>query len=74
MAPQVLAHPGTRPFEERRRAMMRDMEEMQRMLRLVEACKNIATELERLRLLKEHELGVRVEHEDGDPYVKVGEK
>jgi hypothetical protein len=48
--------------------------EAQRMLRLVDACENIAAELERLRLLKEHELGARVEHEDGDPYVKVGEK
>jgi hypothetical protein len=74
MAPRVMAHPGTRPFEERRRAMMRDMEEMQRMLRLVEACENIATELERLRLLKEHELGVRIEHAHGDPNVKVIEK
>jgi hypothetical protein len=48
--------------------------EAQRMLRLVDACENIAAELERLRLLKEHELGVRVEHADGDPYVKVIER
>jgi hypothetical protein len=52
----------------------REMEEMQRLRRLVHACENIATELERLRLLKEHELGVRVEYDGGDPYVKVVEK
>jgi hypothetical protein len=52
----------------------REMEEMQRLRRLVHACENIATELERLRLLKEHELGVRVEYVGGDPYVKVVEK
>jgi hypothetical protein len=28
-------------------------------------------ELERLRLLKEHELGVRVEYDHGDPYVVI---
>jgi len=34
----------------------------------------IAAELERLRILKEHELGVRVEYEEGDPCVSVREE
>jgi hypothetical protein len=29
----------------------------------------ISTELERLRILKEYELGVEIRYEDGDPYV-----
>ena len=37
--------------------------------RTIDALENIAAELERLRLLKEHELGVRIEH-DPDPYVR----
>ena len=37
--------------------------------RLLEACENIAAELERLRLLKEHELGAHIEHSP-DPWVK----
>ena len=37
--------------------------------RMAEALEIIAAELERLRILKEHELGARVEYEEGDPYV-----
>jgi hypothetical protein len=47
----------------------REMDEQQ-MGRLLDALENVASELERLRLLKEYELGVRVEHQGGDPYVK----
>jgi hypothetical protein len=31
--------------------------------------KLISAELERLRILKEYELGVEIRYEDGDPYV-----
>jgi hypothetical protein len=39
--------------------------------RVIDALESIAAELERLRALKEHELGVRVEHAPGGhgPYV-----
>ena len=37
--------------------------------RLLDALENIALELERLRMLKEHELNVRIEYADGDPQV-----
>jgi hypothetical protein len=37
--------------------------------RIIEDLDNIVAELERLRILKEHELGVRVEYEEGDPYI-----
>jgi hypothetical protein len=50
------------------------MDELERILRLVDAAENIAAELERLRLLREFELGVRVEYSDGNPYVKVSEE
>ena len=41
------------------------------MERIIEALDVIAAELERLRVLKEHELGVRVEQAEGGhgPYV-----
>ena len=39
----------------------------QQMSRLLDALENVASQLERLRLLKEYELGVRVEHQGGDP-------
>ncbi len=45
---------------------------VRRFFLLVDACENIARELERLRVLKEHELGVRLEHGD-EPYVPRGE-
>jgi len=37
------------------------MVELERMVRLVDAAESIAAELEQLRVLKEHELDVRVE-------------
>jgi hypothetical protein len=48
---------------------------VQRFFRLVDALENIASEVERLRVLKEHELGVRVEEAAGGhgPYVPRGE-
>ena len=50
------------------------MNEAQLMSRLLEAAENAALELERPRLLKPHELGVRLEYSNGDPYVKVTEE
>jgi len=53
------------------------MVELERMVRLVDAAESIAAELEQLRVLKEHELDVRVEEApDGHgPYVpKVSEE
>ena len=51
------------------------MDQIERAGRLVDALENIAAELERLRVLKEHELGVRLEDsaEGGGPYVPRGE-
>ena len=40
----------------------------EQMIRLVEALENVAAELERLRLLREYELGARVEYSH-DPNV-----
>ena len=45
------------------------MDEQMRQARTLDALESIAAELERLRLLKEYELGVRVEYEGGDPNV-----
>jgi hypothetical protein len=46
------------------------MDERTRKGRELDALENIATELVRLRVLKEHELGVRLEDSpDGEPYV-----
>ncbi len=43
--------------------------------RAVDALENIAAEMERLRVLREYELGVRLEHNaDGEPYVPEGEE
>jgi hypothetical protein len=42
--------------------------------RTLDALENIAAELERLRVLREHELGVRVEQDEHGPYVRVGEE
>jgi hypothetical protein len=40
--------------------------------RLLAACETAASELKRLRMLKEYELGVTVEYNDrGDPYIEV---
>jgi hypothetical protein len=46
------------------------MDEETRRDRQLEALENIAVELERLRMLKEHEMGVRVENEEGTLLVK----
>jgi hypothetical protein len=44
------------------------MEEQQRRARELDTLELIAAELERLRVLREHELGVRLEHPpSGDP-------
>jgi hypothetical protein len=44
------------------------MDEQTRRARELEALELIAAELERLRVLKEHELGVRLKHPpEGDP-------
>jgi hypothetical protein len=37
--------------------------------RVLDACEANAALLERLVLLKEYELGVRVEYDEGDPYI-----
>ena len=50
------------------------MDEETRGDRTLDALELIAGELEKLRLLKEHELGVRIEHEEGDPFVRPNEK
>jgi hypothetical protein len=42
--------------------------------RLLDALEVIASELEQLRVLKEHELGVRLEHDpDHGPWVPTGQ-
>ena len=51
-----------------------NMDERQRRARELDALELIAWELENLRVLKEHELGVRLEHDDGGPYVPEAEK
>jgi hypothetical protein len=50
------------------------MDEYTRKGRELDALENIAAELERLRILKEHKLGVRVENDEGSLYVKPVEK
>jgi division protein CdvB (Snf7/Vps24/ESCRT-III family) len=52
------------------------MDETTRRARELEALENIVRELERLRVLKEHELGVRLEEapEGSGPYVPKVEK
>jgi hypothetical protein len=51
------------------------MDETPRRARELDALENIAVELARLRALKEHELGVRLEeNEDAPPYVPNVEK
>jgi hypothetical protein len=50
---------------------------MDELSRVIDALDNIAAELERLRVLKEHELGVRLhldESEGRGPYVSVDEE
>jgi hypothetical protein len=50
------------------------MDEETRKGRELDAVENIAVELERLRMLREYELGVRVENDQGSLYVKPVEK
>jgi hypothetical protein len=52
------------------------MDEQIRKVRELDALENIVRELERLRVLKEHELGVRLEQskEGGGPYVPIVEE
>ena len=50
------------------------MDEETRKRRELGALENIADELERLRVLKEHELGVRVHEVEGDLHVRPVEK
>jgi hypothetical protein len=51
------------------------MDEKTRRERELDALENIAVELVRLRVLKEHKLGVQLEESpDGEPYVPAVEK
>jgi hypothetical protein len=51
------------------------MDEQTRRARELDALELIAAELERLRVLKEHEMGVRLEYgPDMSPYVADAEK
>ena len=50
------------------------MDEQKRRARELDALEVIAAELEKLRILKEHEPGVRVEDIEGDLYVRPVEK
>ena len=59
----MLESPGPLPFGE---------ESMNALERIREELGAIAAELEALRVLKEHELGVRLEHSEHGPYVPVG--
>ncbi len=45
------------------------MDEETRKDRMLDALESIAAELERLRVLKEHEMAVRVVEEEGSVYV-----
>jgi hypothetical protein len=44
----------------------------QLLARLVQAADNASANLERLCLLRQHELGVEIRYQDGDPYVSKG--
>jgi hypothetical protein len=72
LGPGILKGSPQKPTTERRER--REMEELERMIRLVDALENIAVEMERLRLLKEYELGARIEHGAGGSYVKANEE
>ena len=45
------------------------MDEQTRKARQLDALESIAAELERLRILREHEMGVRVEEDEGSIFV-----
>jgi hypothetical protein len=49
------------------------MDEPRVLIRLLDALEVIAAGMEELVVLKEYELGVRVEYEEGDPYVQANE-
>jgi hypothetical protein len=46
------------------------MNEAEPMVRLADALESVAAEMERLRLLKEYELGVQIMDSEGAPYVR----
>ena len=50
------------------------MDEQTRKERELEALEIIAEQLELLRVLREHELGVQVENDEGSLYVRPAEK
>lgn len=50
------------------------MDEETRKARQLDAQESIAAELEKLRILREHELGVRVVDEEGSLYVAPAEE
>ena len=50
------------------------MDEQQREDRKLEALENIAVELERLRMLREHELGAKVVDNEGSLWVRTVER
>ena len=50
------------------------MDEDQRRDRTLEALELMAEELEKLSMLREHEMGVRIEYEEGALYVRPAEE
>ena len=50
------------------------MDEETRAARTLEALEHVAAELEKLRMLREHEMGVRMVDEEGTLLVKPAEK
>jgi hypothetical protein len=58
--------------------MLKGTEELtktQREIRLIEAHEAAGLELERIRMLLEHQLGVEVRNNEfGDPYIEVNER
>ena len=50
------------------------MDEQTRKERTLEALEFIAEELEKLRMLREREMGVRIEYEEGALYVRPAEE
>ena len=50
------------------------MDERARKERQLEALEHVAAELEKLRMLREHEMGVRVMDEEGSLFVRPAEK
>ena len=50
------------------------MDEQTRKERTLEALDLLAEEVEKLRMLREHEMGVRIEYEEGALYVRPAEE